>query len=276
MVESNRPESAPAPSNLVMEESCSFELTRSNSDAASSLTVENSGVISHPFANARPDKCVAWTDEKHNKYLDFLEASFIQQLHRSRGFLAWCTEQNRSGKVSSYRLPASVSKASEQFTVLQDGQWQKIIFEKYQPLSCISTVKIPRIPCQRHAGKDPHLSADPKECNEFHSEEEHLEGKRVFSNSSSSSSGQNHINNQCYCSSVIREGSGQNFTDDDCRHDPHSISLAKRLKTAVDDTSSEDQIVPSGKSIALGKSTIHNTTLEGQANNEDPSKDFEN
>ena len=54
MVESNRSETAPASANLVMEEFCSCELTRSNSEAASSLTVESSGDILFPSANARP------------------------------------------------------------------------------------------------------------------------------------------------------------------------------------------------------------------------------
>ncbi|XP_027105945.2 cold-regulated protein 27 isoform X1 [Coffea arabica] len=279
MVESNRSETAPASANLVMEEFCSCELTRSNSEAASSLTVESSGDILFPSANARPDKCEAWTNEQHNKYLDYLEASFAQQLQRSRGFTAWCTEQNRSGKDSSKRLPVCVSKTSEQFSVLQDGQWQKIIFDMDQPLSYISTVKIPRIHCERCAGKDSsHVSSDPKDYIKLRYEEEHLEGKRPFSSGSASNSEQNHIKT-CYSNSFIKdsaEGSGQNFADEDCEHDPHTVSLAKRLKTVADDTSSEDQIVPSGKLFALGKSIINNKTLGGQAINEDSSKDFEN
>lgn len=266
MVDSNRPETAPAPANLVMEEFCSSQLTRSNSEAASSLTAESSGDILLPSANARPDKCMAWTNEKHNKYLDSLEESFVQQLQRSRRFTARCTEQNRSGKDSSKRLPVSVSEASEQFSVLQDGQWRKIIFDMDQPVSYISTIKIPRMHCERRAGKDSsHVSCDPKDCNE-----EHLEGKRSFSSESASSSEQNH-KNICYSNSVIKdfaEGSGQNFTDEDSEHDPNAISLAKRLKTVVDDTSSEDQIVPSGEFFALGKSIINNKTLGGQAINE--------
>lgn len=40
------------------------------------------------------------------------------------------------------------------------------------------------------------------------------------------------------------EGWGQNFADEDCEHDPIAIPLAKRLKTAVDDISIEDQVMP--------------------------------
>lgn len=92
-----------------------------------------------------------------------------------------------------------------QFTVLRDGQRQKIIYEKNQPLSYISTIEIPQLCCQRRAAKEsPHGSADPEQCNELHCEEGHLERKRAFSSGSASSSGKNHIKNPCYYNSVIK------------------------------------------------------------------------
>ncbi|KAL3538873.1 hypothetical protein ACH5RR_002239 [Cinchona calisaya] len=282
MAESNWPETAPESANLVMPELCSYELARSNSDVASSLTAEISGDILHPSANATPDTCMAWTDEKHNKYLDSLEASFVQQLQQPRSFLAWRTEQNRSDKdISKKQQPVSVNKSSEQFAVLQDGRWQKRIFKNNQSLSYISTFNIQRMHSQRRAGKETSLlSADPKDCNQFQYEKEYLVRKRALCNRPASSSDQKAVN-RCYHNSDSidkdsAEGSGQNFVDEDCEHDPNGISLAKRLKTAVGDISSKEQIVPSGKFSSLGKSIISTSTFEGQANHEDSSKDFVN
>ncbi|XP_073269742.1 uncharacterized protein [Primulina huaijiensis] len=42
------------------------------------------GDILRRLANVTPDDCTAWTNEKHNSYLNNLEVSFVAQLHESR------------------------------------------------------------------------------------------------------------------------------------------------------------------------------------------------
>ncbi|CAI9101942.1 OLC1v1000112C1 [Oldenlandia corymbosa var. corymbosa] len=148
----------PALLNLVMEEEeeeeeltgggGGGELTRSNSAADSSMSAENSGDGLHPSVKRRPDNGSAWTDEMHNKFLDSLEASFVQQLHRSRGLLAWCKAQNRGGKDITQRVPGCVNKASGQFGNSRDDGWKKAVFEKDRPLSYNDAIEIPWIHCQ--------------------------------------------------------------------------------------------------------------------------------
>ncbi|KAI3755400.1 hypothetical protein L1987_55197 [Smallanthus sonchifolius] len=58
------------------------QLNRSESDMISNsfFTVESSKVRLHPIENSAK---TAWTNEKHDMYLDHLESSFVKQLHRS-------------------------------------------------------------------------------------------------------------------------------------------------------------------------------------------------
>ncbi|KAK4378435.1 hypothetical protein RND71_000297 [Anisodus tanguticus] len=101
-------------------DNCPNELTRSNSGASSSKdTLLQSG-------NATTDKHMGWTNEKHNTFLDCLEASFVKQLHRSMALRAGSVELNKSCSNSSEKLSAHVNKASEQLPFLHNGCWKKI------------------------------------------------------------------------------------------------------------------------------------------------------
>ncbi|CAM8935341.1 unnamed protein product [Rhodiola kirilowii] len=88
-------------------------MKRTNSDEAlSSMTgdVDARGQI-YP---AKIQEQIVWTNEKHNLYIESLEASFVQQLHQSIG-------------LSCRNLPDQLfpnscdSSDKSQFTVLQDG-----------------------------------------------------------------------------------------------------------------------------------------------------------
>lgn len=94
-------------------------LIPTNSEGSSDLTVDNS---LHQDGSATSELSQSdWTDEKHSLYLDSLEASFVNQLHYSLGLLASRSILNSSGK-----LPNS----SDQFTVVRDGCWQKLKFDR--------------------------------------------------------------------------------------------------------------------------------------------------
>ncbi|KAK1560961.1 hypothetical protein Q3G72_032849 [Acer saccharum] len=119
----NTPSSDPG----AMEEGCRRELTRTYSDS-SDITVESS----HQTANARPGQAAGWTNDKHNAYLNSLEASFVQQLHHLRssiGLHGRCSQENISGPCSSQLLSANTRYSSD-----QDGNRLKIKFEVNETL----------------------------------------------------------------------------------------------------------------------------------------------
>lgn len=60
-----------------------FCLSESDVNSNSSLTVENSKLRLHQIGNSAKNCVTAWTDEKHDLYLDHLESSFVEQLHWS-------------------------------------------------------------------------------------------------------------------------------------------------------------------------------------------------
>ncbi|CAK9140985.1 unnamed protein product [Ilex paraguariensis] len=222
-------------------ENCGNDLSRSNSDA-SSLAAENSKDVFHKNVNANPGKCTAWTNEKHNLYLDQLEASFVGQLNRSMGLLA--SEQNKWDPNSSRRLPVNSNNSSEQFTVLQDGCWKKINFEKNQPLLNIAAdsnvFRSPRRYHFRYAGNRCTVtSADHQQHSTLHGGRVDLKGKRTFSHRLASNMERSPVNYLCHHYSVgsITEVSGQNFVDEDREEKSSSLSDGKRLKTAITDIS---------------------------------------
>ncbi|XP_028099085.1 uncharacterized protein LOC114298684 [Camellia sinensis] len=119
------------PPDLAAPDGRRSELTRTNLES-SSVTVDHSKDFIHRNTNVAP--CTAWTDEKHNSYLDALEASFIKQLHQSLGLPFWRSEQITIDSNPSQQLPVNAGYSSDQFTFLRDGPWKKIKFERNQPL----------------------------------------------------------------------------------------------------------------------------------------------
>ncbi|CAL5333723.1 unnamed protein product [Camellia sinensis] len=256
------------PPDLAVPDGCRSELTRTNLES-SSVTVDHSKDFIHRYTNVAPR--MAWTDEKHNSYLDALEASFIKQLHHSLGLPSWRLEQNTVDSNPSQQLLVNAGYSSDQFTFLRDGPGKKIKFERNQPLlygaaGSHVVMESPRMRHFRCSGKPSTIpSADLKECNMFHSEGMPLRGKRIFSHGLTSSERQC-LCHQCHQDAVgtMTEVSDQNFVDDDKEVKSSSLSRAKRLKMAASDASTEDQIVPSRIHFMAEISTASNPSSKGE------------
>ncbi|KAJ9551835.1 hypothetical protein OSB04_015880 [Centaurea solstitialis] len=83
----------------------------------------------------RQDCLTAWTNEKHDLYLDHLESSFVEQLHRSIGILAWSSEQDSGGLCFPQKAQAKTRNTSQQLKMIQDDCSEKIDLKRSQPLS---------------------------------------------------------------------------------------------------------------------------------------------
>ncbi|GMH16668.1 hypothetical protein Nepgr_018509 [Nepenthes gracilis] len=73
-----------------------------------------------------------WTDEKHSLYLKSMEASFVDQLHHSIDLLGW-KQQNKHHLAMRSSMHLN-SRTSGQFKVHQYGSWQRINFERAEPV----------------------------------------------------------------------------------------------------------------------------------------------
>ncbi|CAA2964410.1 Hypothetical predicted protein [Olea europaea subsp. europaea] len=283
MEENYRPENQPAPGVSEVTVSCVNELTRSNSDLPS-LIAENYEDVIRGSANATPldrgldeenkgdscsgegrkndflmDDCKAWTNEKHNLYLNHLEVSFVKQLNQSMGFLAQCSKQNKSENSVSQNRASSVHNASKQ-----------INYESGQPLLHASTdshgtLKSPRIYGSRKMSKQhPFPSADIKESPKLQIMDEHLIRKRVSYQGLATCS-QQLLSGDLYRNDpfeFLTEGTGQNFIDEGCQtNHPNISSQAKRLKSALVDSSDHNQIVPCRKFPTVNNSAVDSSTL---------------
>ncbi|KAG5526463.1 hypothetical protein RHGRI_032662 [Rhododendron griersonianum] len=240
-------DSRPAPPDLAEAEACGNELTRTDS-GSSSVTVDISKDFVRTKNVARPS--TAWTNAKHNSYLASLEASFIKELHQSLG------------------LRSSHSEYSDQFTVLQDGFSRRINFERSQPLPYNAAgshfVKesswMQRFRC---SGKHNNISVNLQECSTFCSEEMLSGRKRIFTHRLSIS-GRPCICHESQQDAVgnIAEVSDQNFVDEDQEEKSLSLSRPKRLKMDAADSSTNDQIVPSGDMFSVEIATAGYNLLE--------------
>ncbi|KAK6136907.1 hypothetical protein DH2020_029352 [Rehmannia glutinosa] len=205
---------------------CSHELTPSSWDA-SSLTAENCKDVLRCSANVALDDRTAWTNEKHNSYLHHLEASFVKQLHQSKCLLAQCSDQNQRDINIFQKQLTNVKNASEQFNVLRNGYWQKINCSRGE-LLCGST------------------SSDSSEIPDFRelcTTVKHR--KRTISHGLATCS-RECSSNDPYLGNLFdlqREGTGQNFLDEDNQNTSNFESQAKRLKTTLAETSLQDQVI---------------------------------
>ncbi|PIN06053.1 hypothetical protein CDL12_21394 [Handroanthus impetiginosus] len=211
---------------------CGNQLNRSNSDA-STLTAENCEDVVHFSADSKPDDSAMWTDEKHSLYLELLEVSFVKQLHESMGLFAQHTKQNKRDKNISENWPIDVNYTTEQQTVVQRGCWPKINCEKRDFHSSVSadshnTREVPWVYHSERLGVHyPPASADMSE---------------IFMLSGAENHG--------------KEGTGQNFVDEEIENQSSTMSRAKRLKTSLADRSSQDQMSPETYQQATGSCTL--------------------
>ncbi|KAL6957609.1 hypothetical protein U1Q18_041195 [Sarracenia purpurea var. burkii] len=76
-----------------------------------------------------------WTDEKHSLYLKSMEASFVNDLHNTFGFLGGHSQRVR---LPDPKFPgkkrANICFSSGQYKVLQGGCWEKVNFGKHNSL----------------------------------------------------------------------------------------------------------------------------------------------
>ncbi|KAJ8530072.1 hypothetical protein K7X08_036907 [Anisodus acutangulus] len=220
-------------------ESCTNELTRSNS-GASSLSVANSKDTLLHSGYATTDKYTGWTNEKHNTFLDCLEASFVKQLHRSMALRAGSVELNKSCSNLSEKLSAHFNKSSEQLPFLHDGCWKKIKTVRKPPVVYVAADSHDSL---NYLGSDGHHHfLDCQFCCELH-----CKGKRTRDKRSSSCG---HVTRSHLILSKpaelqktvcrITEGSGQNFVNEDFDEN----SRCKKMKTTSVETTDQEQIVP--------------------------------
>lgn len=244
----------PSPDQETMDGICRTELTQTDSDS-SAVTVESS----HLNGNATPGQSAEWTNEKHDAYLDCLEASFVEQLHKLHDSTSMCLAGCHSAKTHS---------SSGRLMVLRDGRWQKIKSKGNEPLYDNATVNShgvlenPWIRRFTYVGK--HQTATS-----FHPQKLGLPYDEGFyfredMNLSCEPAGTSQWHLDCLQNSVgsTAEVSDQNFVDEDQVDRSSFRPMAKRLKTAAVDASSDDQVVPFEKRHTPNVSTINQASSE--------------
>ncbi|XP_019169668.1 PREDICTED: uncharacterized protein LOC109165391 isoform X2 [Ipomoea nil] len=117
-MEGRRRTASPSPAENL---ASSASFTTHSSYDASSLTVENSEEVLY-----RSDDCARWTNEKHNLFLNLLEASFVKKMHKSMTLHSQYQEQNKVNRSLSHKLPAKINRVSKQLPVVQDCHWHNI------------------------------------------------------------------------------------------------------------------------------------------------------
>ncbi|KAM3377190.1 cold-regulated protein 28 [Capsicum galapagoense] len=213
----------PATESCASSESCGNELTRLSS-GSSSLSVANSkGIMLLQSGNSTTDKYTGWTNEKHNTFLDHLEASFVKQLHRSMALRAGSVEMNQSCRNLSEELSSHVNKASEQLTFPHHG--------------CCKKIKTVRKPPVVYIAADSH---DCQFCFELHRKGKRTRDEKPTDGLKTKSHLISELGELQNTVCTLTEGSGQNFIGEDFDEN----SRCKKMKTVSVDTTDQEQIVP--------------------------------
>ncbi|XP_010437687.1 PREDICTED: uncharacterized protein LOC104721413 [Camelina sativa] len=196
------------------EEEASSESHQSESTLSNSLESGVTADTSRCDADSKLDECVEWTNEKHNSYLDYLENSFVRQLY---SFLGGETQKRLS---RTRDVQSNSRKSTDQFTVLQNGCWQKVNFGK----------------------KLAHLEAS----SEFRSQKNTLRSKPQNSNGNRTMGTAVQCPRTCHEETKHSEASGQNFREEEDEEEEKGEVSRKREREANNDDSSlkEDQVVP--------------------------------
>ncbi|KAK6253538.1 hypothetical protein QUC31_015258 [Theobroma cacao] len=258
----------PFPAPFSDSQACVSELTRTNSDSSGcAVTIEN---FRDPTANARPGQSMVWTNEKHNLYLDFLEASFVKQLHCSISLHGCHSKEEIWGSYPTQKLPAKGHNSSDQISILQDGCCQKIDYESNDPLldSTADSNQIlgsPWIEHFRSAGKSSSSTFPVPTETAVLNDGIYLKSNSNVSYKSARSSQHHLIFHSCNQSldCCTSEVSDQNFADEDQGKKISCVSGAKRLKmTAMLGASSNSQVVPLGRLHSVDDSVISDTSTK--------------
>ncbi|KAH7523627.1 cold-regulated protein 27 [Ziziphus jujuba] len=197
-----------------------------------------------------------WTNEKHSMYLKSMETSFVKQLYDSMDLLGWRSKEGKLSHSKSSRRPYTHSRApSGQFKVLRRGGWQNIKFERPE-----STLKKTEETCDadllsnrwirhyRSVCKDQDVGsrAVPERFATI-TRTIDSEGKEaILLGADSSPEQQLFVGQSHLCNTIALEVSDQNFVGEDIEGEKKTSGKcsAKRVKTRVVHSSSNDQVVP--------------------------------
>ncbi|XP_029125208.1 uncharacterized protein LOC109789040 isoform X1 [Cajanus cajan] len=211
------------------------------------------------FELLSPDQSTRWTDEKHNLYIRSLEASFVNGLHHSMFLRGWSLKNSTDETYKCRILLNSHNMPPRQSLALQDGCQKKINLERISPM-LESTADSHVL-----AGSQFELTSvdrscslrEPNTCKHELVCEEDARGSSTFTDMSARS-----LEKQSICCSFhldlacsTTEVTDQNFKDKEARSS--CMPMVKRLKTAIADGSSSDQV---GKFHTPDVSTSSNST----------------
>ncbi|XVF45136.1 hypothetical protein PTKIN_Ptkin02bG0181100 [Pterospermum kingtungense] len=209
-----------------------------------------------------------WTNEKHNSYLDFLEASFVKQLHCSLKLCGCHPQEETREPYSTKELPAKGHDSSHQFLLLQEGCCQKIKYKSNDPLleSTADSCDIMGSPWLHHF-----TSADKSSAAMLPVPGETvIPNDGIYSRSNTNvsckptrSSEQPPIFHSCNGSlgCYTSEISDQNFVDEDQGEKTSCVAGVKRLKMMASlDASSNSQALPLGNLHTADDSIMKNAS----------------
>ncbi|XP_057783038.1 cold-regulated protein 27-like [Salvia miltiorrhiza] len=182
-----------------------------------------------------------WTDEKHNLFLEHLEVSFVKQLHQSISLLDQCSYQDKGDKSITQIDQINARDTSKQLAARLHGCLKKIKCNRGYPISHVSIdsighIESPRVYRSKRIGmKRPAASArTPGHLTLCNAENV---GKVVKPHGSDTCSHQfcASTTNHCDSHDSEKEGTGQNFVDEDNESNSDTESRVKRLKTVSPD-----------------------------------------
>ncbi|WOH02861.1 hypothetical protein DCAR_0522251 [Daucus carota subsp. sativus] len=178
-----------------------------------------------------------WTDEKHNEYLQSMEASFVDQLYNSLDLHgSQSHKEHLSDPKSSRQMHVSTRIPSGQFKVLRDGCWTKVNFRRGEAPSRIAN--------------DPRdISVNPwvRHYRSGHRHQTHqtvaspsIQGKTILDSKNPFHMLQPNLCHHDTADSNT-EVTDQNFVDEDLDKE---VASQTEIKAAVLASTSSDQVVP--------------------------------
>ncbi|KAB2050982.1 hypothetical protein ES319_A12G024000v1 [Gossypium barbadense] len=257
----------PFPAPSLHPQACVPELTQTNLDFSDSgVTIES---FRDPTPIAQLGQTMVWTNEKHNTYLDSLEASFVKQLHYSKS-LHGCHPQVGMREPCLFPQQPAGHNSSHQFSILQDGCGQKINYESNDPLlestaDSDAVLGSPWLHHFRSAGKCSSMTFPVPRKISVPNDEIYSRSNTNFYCKSAVNSKHNPIVNSCNHSldSCTAEVSDQNFVAKDHGEKISYASGAKRMKMmTVRDASSDSQVAPVGNLHTIDDSIISNISAK--------------
>ncbi|KAJ7967462.1 cold regulated protein [Quillaja saponaria] len=186
----------------------------------------------------------------------------------------WCLQDNVKEANASRALLVNPCNLSEKFLVQQDGCSQEINFEKNEPmLESTADSHVIAGSLLRHHSTNEERSytvrvSELRDNTSLFNEGYHSRGNSTFSCETPRSSEQGR---SCHLHHLDLAGSNaevidQNFEDENRGTKSSCVPEAKKLRTAADDASSNDQVVPLGKfnkaDVSTGPLSLENEQHE--------------